>query len=95
VDTTRAVDNRRVATIRKFWAPFLGGLLVVVGVIVVRVAPASFGWFAYAPLSSSESLFFPTFPSPWFYGGAALAIAGLLLIAGWIGFLLGPRRDVR
>lgn len=77
-------------------ALILSGVLVVGGALVILIAPqasASFGWFAYQPLS--ESVFIP--------GGfivltqtvivrGVLAIVGLIGLAGIVGFALGRRR---
>lgn len=88
--------------LRRFGILILGALLLVAGVIVgisnaqtVNIPfttflgnrPVSFGWTAYAPLSSTT--FVP--PSPQFPGIIAIAcvVLGLVLIAGWVGFRLG------
>ncbi|MFE6234666.1 hypothetical protein [Cellulosimicrobium sp. NPDC057862] len=65
-------------------------LLVGVGLLVaaswVASRPASFGWFAYAPVSGTAFV-----PSGVFGVGRAafLAGAGALLVGGAVGFLVG------
>lgn len=73
--------------------PVAGIVLLGVGVgiqIWAASQPASFGWFAYSPLSGAQ--FAPT-PgpnvSPW---GIALTNAGLVTLAFWAGLLIGRRR---
>ena len=52
---------------------------------------ASFGWFAYAPLSGTRPTpFTGTEPGPW---GAVLTTAGLVILAFWAGLLIGTRRS--
>lgn len=83
--------------LRRFWLLMLGVLLFVSGVVAVATFPwpvATFGWTAYAPLTSS------TFTPSWApYAGILQLGVGAVLIAGWIGFQLGrrglARRDVR
>jgi heme/copper-type cytochrome/quinol oxidase subunit 1 len=87
-------------------AALLGGALVAGGVILFALAnrsPADFGWAAYSPLSStvyrSEStLNFDDGSAVLWTGqhllGAGLVVAGLLVLAGVVGWLLG-RRSVR
>jgi len=53
---------------------------------------ASFGWFAYAPLSnepfSGSGLAFVT---PGTQAGLAIAVGGLLVLAFWAGYRIGNR----
>jgi heme/copper-type cytochrome/quinol oxidase subunit 1 len=74
--------------VRRFWVLVLGILFVVLGVVAeVRIAPTeSFGWTAFAPLTSTT--FTPSwapFEPYWLIG------TGAILIAGWVGFRLGRR----
>lgn len=63
-------------------------MLVVGGVIIMVTAdPVSFGWFAYAPLSTPWALAWTNRQVV----GAALAALGLLLGAGVAGYHLGRR----
>lgn len=74
--------------------PVAGVVLLGVGVgIQVWTAShtASFGWFAYAPLSGTRPTpFTGTEPGPW---GAILITAGLVILAFWAGLLIGTRRS--
>jgi hypothetical protein len=79
-------------------ALILAGVLVVTGALVILLAPqasASFGWFAYQPLS--DAVFFPggfiVLTQTAIVGGV-LAIVGLIGLAAVVGFALGRRRRV-
>jgi heme/copper-type cytochrome/quinol oxidase subunit 1 len=72
--------------------PIVGVVSLVVGVLLItKKEPASFGWFAYAPLSNEA--FTPM--SPFNVAGLIVVVAGLILIAGWVGFQLGSRKVKR
>jgi heme/copper-type cytochrome/quinol oxidase subunit 1 len=75
--------------VRRFGILIIGILLVISGVVVNRITPpvASFGWTAYAPLTSET--YVPGFPRI----ASVLVVLGLVLIAGWIGFRIGRRRS--
>jgi hypothetical protein len=75
-----------------------GGLLVATAGAVLlagslRQQAASFGWFAYAPLSATT--FSPSFGTPGAGGlfGYGLAVVGLLVIAWTVGYRFSPRAD--
>lgn len=77
----------------------LSALLVVAGLLLIVAAPqasASFGWFAYQPLS--ESVFIPggfiVLTQPVIIG-AAVGVLGLVGLGVVLGFVLGrrPRRS--
>ncbi|MFF2268330.1 hypothetical protein ACFVTZ_08685 [Cellulosimicrobium cellulans] len=75
----------RVATVVLAVLLLVGvGLLVAASCVASR--PASFGWFAYAPVSGTAFV-----PSGVFGTGRAafLAGAGALLVGGAVGFLVG------
>jgi len=82
---------------RRYWWLALGALLVVAGVAVVvashRWGEASFGWFVYSPRSESA----PNIEDQLsrgvreFWAGITLAVVGLLVIAGGVGYRLGLR----
>lgn len=92
---------------RRERAPLLlvvgGVVLAVAGVVVLVVAtvqatsePASFGWFAYAPLSDTtfvaDGLHLVSTTS---LVGAGLLVVGLLALSAWFGYRLGTRgRDL-
>jgi hypothetical protein len=68
----------------------LGIVLVVAGLLQVN-QPASFGWFASAPLVEGT---FMRFPSPLValpLAAAVVLAVGVVLVAGWVGFRLGRR----
>lgn len=66
----------------------VGVVVTVLGVWLVARHPVSIGWFAYAPLS--EQTYAPG--PPWQRGaGTALAVVGLLVVGGAVGYLLGRR----
>lgn len=74
----------------------VGLVAVIVGACVVVVAhpqPASFGWFAYAPLSSTISITdgVHIISTGELVGAAVLAI-GLIALAFWAGLRVGVRR---
>lgn len=77
------------------WGLLVLGLIgMVVGVILLmRPAPAAFGWTAYAPLTNT--VYVPPFPTGTFVLGAALLLLGLALAAGWVGFALGTSLRIR
>lgn len=71
-------------------------ILVLVGVGLLLFAPVSFGWFAYAPLSSESFSFSGMYPlTPERTVGAGLAIAGLILAVGASCWMLGRRAGRR
>ncbi|ROS78083.1 hypothetical protein EDF24_0853 [Curtobacterium sp. PhB130] len=71
------VRPRRAWTHATLW---LGLLALVVGVVVAATAPpASFGWFAYAPLSDYA---FVAGSTNWhFWTGVAVAVLGAVVAA--------------
>lgn len=78
-----------MSAVRRYGVLAAGALLLVVGVIVVTTQPVSFGWTAYAPLSSVTVS--PPWPTPAMTLGGVVGVGGLALIAGWVGFRLGRR----
>ncbi|CAN5465487.1 hypothetical protein BH09ACT4_BH09ACT4_03340 [soil metagenome] len=75
--------------IRRFWAPVVAVLAIVIGIVITQSNQASFGWFSSAP--ESATVFFPIFVSPQFIGGAAVAIFGVALLGGSVGYRLAKR----
>jgi heme/copper-type cytochrome/quinol oxidase subunit 1 len=75
--------------LRRFGVLILGIVFVVVGVVgyVTLFPPPSFGWTAYAPLTGET---FTPNPNTFDYFGG-LAVAGLVLVAGWSGHRIGRR----
>ena len=73
----------------------IASVLLVAGIALVAAMPAtvaSFGWFAYAPLSGQ--MFLPGLViQPWVAAGIALAAVGLLGIGFGIGWLVASRRS--
>ena len=90
-------------------APALGALLCAAGAAVLgraeAAAPDDFGWFAYSPPGvdiAYDSDLLASFDDPWpllWTGGhllgVGLLVAGLLVLGGWAGRLLGRRWGVR
>lgn len=73
--------------------PIVGLATVVVGCLVAwSNANASFGWFAYAPLSNElftgNGIAFVTQGTQI---GLAVAVVGLLVLAFWAGYRIGKR----
>lgn len=83
---------------RALLLPALGALLLVAGVVVALVAPreTSFGWFAYAPLSTE--VFTPDgtllMRREWLASVALLAL-GVVVLAFWAGTRVASRRARR
>lgn len=77
--------------LRNYGLLLVGGVLSVVGAVLVVTQPVSFGWTAYAPLSSNS--FVPPWPTPGVVAGLVLLFVGLVTIAGWVGFRLGRARS--
>lgn len=68
--------------------PAVSGVLAIVGAILLASPgpPASFGWFAYVPLSSTSFVPAPWFSTPVHTVGAVLLMAGagaFLFCLGW------------
>lgn len=78
-----------------FIALIVSGMFVIGGAVLLLVsnqAPASFGWFAYQPMTNS--LFMPgslVVLTPSALMGAAVAVLGLLGLTAVSGYLLGRR----
>ncbi|AZI57931.1 hypothetical protein EH165_07040 [Nakamurella antarctica] len=67
-------------------------ITVVVGSVVYLLAPTplpTFVWTAYAPLSSNPDYSQPTYFTDQHLIGAVLAVLGLIMLAGAVGFRLG------
>jgi len=83
-----------VALLRRWGLLVLGLIGMIVGVVLLtRPAPASFGWTAYAPLSNT--VYVPPVVGSTFFPGVVLALVGLAVTAGWVGFALGRRTTKR
>lgn len=72
-----------------------GGITAAVGLVLICVAaltapPVEYGWFAYAPLAN-DPLVSPGLTAGEIFG-LGLAGAGLIVVAGAIGYLSGRRR---
>lgn len=81
----------RMALLRKYGLVVLGVVLSAVGAVLLLTQPVSFGWTAYAPLSSAT--FVPPGPTPGMIAGLVLLVVGLMVVAGWVGFRIGRNRD--
>lgn len=77
--------------------PAVGLVAVLVGVVIAwsnDTASASFGWFAYAPLS--EQIFMGdgvAFVSQGMQVGLTIAVLGLLVLAFWAGYRIGRQPE--
>ncbi len=69
----------------RWLVPVVGTAALIEGAVLAARTDASFGWFAYAPLSAIA--FFPLSQDR--LAGLILLGVGLVLIAGWAGFWLG------
>ena len=72
------------------------GLVLAAGLILFATgeSTASFGWFAYAPLTSNV-VDVRFLPSPWQRWGVVLAALGFGSICALTGYRIGSRRPVR
>lgn len=77
-----------LAFVRRWVVLVVGLAALIVGIVLLNQSTASFGWFAYAPLSQATFVGMSPYVSP----GLLLTAAGLVLIAGWVGFRMGRRR---
>lgn len=79
--------------------PVLAIVSIVAGIVTIVVATpqsASFGWFAYSPLSSTAFSPSGVVVLTWVAIVGAIAIcAGIALLALWAGFSLGSSRSRR
>ena len=75
------------------WAVLVVGAaaLVVGAVLAVRARSSADGWFAYAPLS--DGVWTPRLVTDTEVAAWALAVGGLVLLAGGIGYLMGSRQE--
>jgi heme/copper-type cytochrome/quinol oxidase subunit 1 len=72
--------------------PLLGVAAVLGGCLIAYLNRDFTGWFAYAPLSNKPfSANGAAFITQGTQIGLAVAFAGLLLLAFWVGFRLGRR----
>jgi len=76
--------------VKRYWFPAVGVAVLLTGTMILHTTPTSFGWFAYAPLS--DTAYVPPFVQPQTVAGLAVIALGLVLVAGWVGFVIG-RRD--
>ncbi len=88
---TSGERNKKSARVSAAVLPVAGLVAVLVGCIVAwSNASASFGWFAYAPLSNQP---FPgngiAFVTQGTQIGLAVAVIGLLVLAFWAGYRIG------
>ncbi|HEX4057821.1 MAG TPA: hypothetical protein VHX87_05845 [Galbitalea sp.] len=75
---------------RGYWALVLGVIVLALGLVpMITYAdpPASFGWTAYAPLTSA-TFSPPVAPTLW----VCEVVAGVILISGWVGYRIGRRK---
>ena len=87
LDPSQAQSRRAVRVIGALLA-VVAGLLALAGAILLAIpeSPVTFGWFAYAPLSSTSFVPAPWLSSPRYCFGAVLLIVGIgamLLCLGW------------
>jgi heme/copper-type cytochrome/quinol oxidase subunit 1 len=72
------------------WSVLIIGLVaIVIGIVLVAQRQSSFGWFAYAPLTDLS--FMPV--SSLNIAGLLVLAVGLVLVAGWVGFMIARRRS--
>jgi hypothetical protein len=68
--------------------PVLGAVALVSGfVVLLWPSTSSFGWFAYAPLSTAVLVAGPDRTPGWL-----LVVVGVALLAGWVGYRLAMRQ---
>jgi heme/copper-type cytochrome/quinol oxidase subunit 1 len=91
-------NRSKLARVLTAVVPLAGLAAVLVGSFIAwsSNANASFGWFAYAPLSnepfSRSGMAFLTQGAQF---GLAVAVAGLLVLAFWAGHALGRRAGIK
>ena len=67
-------------------------VLILIGAAILLFSPVEFGWTAYAPLSGESFSFTGMYPlTAARAAGIGTAVAGLLVIAGVVGWTLGRR----
>lgn len=82
------VPRPRAGRMIGIWLPAVAGFLVLAGAVLLAIpeSPATFGWYAYVPLSTTYFVPGSWFSSPRHYLGAVLLIVGigaLLFCLGW------------
>lgn len=67
-------------------------VLILVGTAILLFSPVEFGWTAYTPLSGESFSFTGMYPlTAARAAGVGTAVAGLLVVAGVVGWTLGRR----
>ena len=73
-------------------ASLVGVAAVALGTILeAHQGTAAVGWFAYAPPPGDDQIHVPFFVTTQNLGAWAIAVGGLMLLAGSLGFKLGSR----
>ena len=88
---------QRLSSAAPVYVASAGVLLIVAGVISLVLGSVrdvgSFGWFAYQPVAA-----FPNGPitllTPLGLIGLVLGVTGVILVAGYVGYVLGVRRGM-
>ncbi|MHC5795809.1 hypothetical protein ACVXZ4_06575 [Lacisediminihabitans sp. FW035] len=88
---------RRVDLIVGILLPVVSGALAIVGAILLATLgpAASFGWFAYVPLSTTSYVPAPWFSTPLHTLGAVLLVTGAGSVLFCLGWAAGRRSHSR
>lgn len=87
--------------LRRYWWRVLGVVVVMLGLVLLTTSgawgdsAASFGWFAYSPLTDSDFASLEqelTRRALQMWTGVFVTVAGLLVIAVGVGYRLGQRQ---
>lgn len=92
-NTSSEAQTPKPERFRAFILPAVGLVAVLAGVVIAKSnETASFGWFAYAPLSNQTFAGGgAAFVSQGTQVGLTIAVLGLLLLAFWAGYRIGRR----
>ena len=91
------VPRPRVGRVIGIWLPVVAGFLVLAGAVLLAIPepPATYGWFAYVPLSTTYFVPGPWFSSPEHRLGAVLLLLGIGVLVFCFGWRVGRRSRSR
>lgn len=76
------------------WLVPAAALVAVAIGVVLTLQPLQFTWVTYSPISLNHNgpVYMNPISSPPHVIGGVLVLVGIVLVAGWVGYLLGRRR---